>query len=174
MAQIHSHPFPQKCHIFFTPYTAQKKTKKLQLSLYGRSYRAVGRYDRAYTVILAGMTGLTAGHTGHTHEVFTLAENLAGMTGLMAGMTGHTLNCQKTVGFFYISKGIARGNSLILSHTPTHHTHRFLECEWLILREDPHKLKIHSSSLVSPIKFMIWASCQVLASILLLLEVEDS
>jgi hypothetical protein len=37
------------------------------------------------------MTGLTAGHTGPTQEVFTLAENLAGMTGLMAGMTGHTL-----------------------------------------------------------------------------------
>jgi hypothetical protein len=41
------------------------------------------------------MTGLTAGHTGHSQERFCLAEILAGLTGLMAGMTGHALNCQK-------------------------------------------------------------------------------
>jgi hypothetical protein len=44
------------------------------------------------------MTGLTAGHTGHSQQhFFALVEILAGLTGLMAGMTGHTLNCQKMV-----------------------------------------------------------------------------
>jgi hypothetical protein len=56
------------------------------------------------------MTGLTAGHTGHTQEFFHLAEKLAGMTGLLAGITGHTLNCRKTASFFFIKgKGTFRG-----------------------------------------------------------------
>jgi hypothetical protein len=98
MAQIHLYPFPQSLPYPFTSNFFQKIQISV-LSMYGRLYRATGRYNRAYTEISTGMTGLTAGHTGHSQHVFSLAEILAGLTGLMAGMTGHTLNCQKTVVF---------------------------------------------------------------------------